>query len=343
MRKNAVLTTIFKKDVPMPTLGITDNKDHMLWFSSSEITRYMILVKYATSFAQNIRDGRLEEISHIPFLQNAQSVEHLENHVMFVKTKVFSEKKDEIIINFCLDYAESELKSRPLAHQLLDLFIDMVLDKIKIKSKLIDKIDEGQDDEFTSTCDNIFREVIATHELMEQVETGFFLDAPENKVRYMNLLFAAISVQGLPIAARFYEDMTSHFRINVTKSDDKNSVLENLISAQLSTLSYESAVNGTSCMYISMKFTDFMTFTERQLTVNFFPITDENRRNLQADDFTFIIMNEGDPELAYVFQMSVSPLISQTGLFNEKFSGNVTKYGALKALLKQFPKKLSSE
>ncbi|HME52354.1 MAG TPA: hypothetical protein VKM55_09065 [Candidatus Lokiarchaeia archaeon] len=326
----------------MPALGITDNKDHVLWFSSSEISRYMILVKYATSFAQNIRDGRLEEIGHVPFLQNAQAVDQLENHVMFVKTKVFSEKKDELVIHFCLDYPESELKSRPLANQLLDLFIDKVLDKVKIKSKLIEKID-GQDDEFTSTCDNIFREVMTTHKLMEQVETGFLLDAPDAKVKSMILLFAAISVQGLPIAAEFYEDMTSHFRVNVTKSDNKSSILENLISAQLSTLGYESAVQGTSCMYLSLKFTDFMTFRERQLTVNFFPITDENRRIMQADDFTFIIMNEGDPELAHVFQMSMSPLISQTGLFNEKFSGNVMKYDAVKHILDQFPREYKSE
>ena len=111
---------------------------------------------------------------------------------------------------------------------------------------------------------------------------------------------------------------------------------------QLSTMSYESTMQGTSVMYMSFKFTD-MSFIEHQFTVNFFPITEEYaRRTLKPDDFCFIIINEGDPELAHVFQMSVSPLISQTGLFNEKFSGNVAVYGAVKNLLERFPKTLTS-
>ncbi len=184
------------------------------------------------------------------------------------------------------------------------------------------------------------REVMGTRQLMAEIETGFMFEAEDRREKTMKLLFSAVAVQGLPIASNFYEDMVSHFRITVTEPEDAHSILENLISAQLSTLSYESTIQGTSCTYLSLKFTDFFSFTERQLTVNFFPVNDTGRKILLQDDFSFIVMNEGDPDLARVFQMSVSPLFAQTGLFNEKFSGNVTKYTAVKELLNRFPKTL---
>nr|MDO8114718.1 hypothetical protein [Candidatus Sigynarchaeota archaeon] len=321
-------------------MGIIERADNILWYSSIEISRYMTLVKYAISFAQNIRDGRLDEIGHVPFLQHEQKTDALENHVMLVKTKSFLAKKDEIILHFCLDYTESELR-KDLAIQLLELFIEKFLDKVKIKAKFLEKL-EDKNDEFTSTCDDTFQEVMTTNQLMAEVETGLQLDTQDTKEKKMNLLFAAVSVQGVPISAKFYEDMASHFRLSVSDKEEANSVLENLISAQLSTLCYESVVQGTSCTHMCLKFTDLLSFTERQLTVNFFPVNDTGRKILQQDDFSFIIMNEGDPDLARTFQMSVSPLFSQTGLFKERFSGNVSRYSAVKLLLDGFPKTLRS-
>jgi hypothetical protein len=321
----------------MPSMGILERGDNILWSSSIEITRYLLLVKYAISFAQNVRDGRLDEIGHVPY----QGVDHLENHVMFVRTKSFQDKKDEIVLHFCLDYAESELRDKTSAMQLLDLFIDKILERVKIKGKLLEKISE-KPEEFESIGDDIYREVMGTRQLMAEIETGLLLDGHDERQKTMKLLFSAVSVQGLPIASLFYEDMVSHFRINVAESEDAHSILENLISAQLSTLSYESTIQGTSCTYLSFKFTDFFSFTERQVTVNFFPVNDTGRKILMQDDFSFIVMNEGDADLAHDFQMSVSPLFAQTGLFNEKFSGNLTKYTAVKSLLNHFPKTLHS-
>lgn len=318
-------------------MGILEHGDNILWSSSIEITHYLLLVKYAISFAQNIRDGRLDEIGHIPY----QGVDHIENHIMFVRTKSFQDKKDEIVLNFCLDYVESELRDKAVAMQLLDLFIDKMLDRVKIKGKLIEKISESPA-EFESIGDDVYREVMGTRQLMAEIETGFMLEEPDRREKSMKLLFSAVSVQGLPIASHFYEDMVSHFRITVAEPEDAHSILENLISAQLSTLSYESTIQGTSCTHLSFKFTDFLSFTERQLTINFFPVNDTGRKILLQDDFSFIIMNEGDPDLAHIFQMSVTPLFAQTGLFNEKFSGNVTKYTAVKSLLDRFPKTLHS-
>jgi hypothetical protein len=259
---------------------------------------------------------------------------------MFVRTKSFQDKKEEIVLHFCLDYADSELRDKASAMQLLDLFIDKILERVKIKGKLLEKISESPA-EFESISDDVYREIMGTQQLMTEIETGLLLDGPDQRNKVMKLLFSAVSVQGLPIASHFYEDMVSHFRINVAEAEDAHSILENLISAQLSTLSYESTIQGTSCTHLSFKFTDFFSFTERQLTVNFFPVTnDSGRKILLQDDFSFIVMNEGDPELAHVFQMSVTPLFTQTGLFNEKFSGNVTKYAAVKSLLDRFPKTL---
>ncbi|NMC07620.1 MAG: hypothetical protein GYA24_20570 [Candidatus Lokiarchaeota archaeon] len=320
----------------MPSIGILEKGDNILWSSSMEIQRYLLLVKYAISFAQNVRDGRLDEIGHIPY----QGVDHLENHVMFIRTRAFQDKKDEIVLHFCLDYAESELRDKSSAMQLLDLFIDKILERVKIKGKFIEKISEDPA-EFENTCDDAYREAMGTGQLMAEIETGLMLDGLDQRQKSMKLLFSAVSVQGLPIASNFYENMVSHFRITVAETEDAHSVLESLISAQLSTLSYESTVQGTSCTYLSFKFTDFFSFTERQLTVNFFPVTNDlDRKILFQDDFSFIIMSEGDAELAHVFQMSVTPLFAQTGLFNEKFSGNLTKYGAVKSLLMRFPRSL---
>ncbi len=321
----------------MPSMGILERGDNILWSSSIEITHYLLLVKYAISFAQNVRDGRLDEIGHIPY----RGVEHLENHIMFVRTKSFYDKQ-EIVLNFCLDYAESELRDKTSAMQILDLFIDKILERVKIKGKLIEKISENPA-EFESISDDIYREVMGTRQLMAEIETGFMLETTDSREKTMKLLFSAVSVQGLPIASHFYEDMASHFRITVAESEDAHSILENLISAQLSTISFESTIQGTSCTYLSLKFTDFFSFTERQLTVSFFPVNDTGRKILMQDDFSFIIMNEGDPDLARVFQMSISPLFAQTGLFSEKFSGEVTKYSTIKLLLERFPKNLQMD
>nr|MDO8086934.1 hypothetical protein [Candidatus Sigynarchaeum springense] len=319
----------------MASIGIIERSDNILWSSSIEITHYLLLVKYAISFAQNVRDGRLEEIGHIPY----QGVDRLENHVMFVRTKSFYDKQ-EIVLHFCADYVESELQDKASAMQLLDLFIDKLLERVKINGKLIEKIAENPA-EFESISDDIYREVMNTQQLMAEVETGFMLAESGTSGKTIKLLFSAVAVQGLPIASNFYEDIVSHFRLTVDNTEDAQSVLENLISAQLSTLSYESTVQGTSCTHLSFKFTDFFSFTERRLTVNFFPVNDTGRKILLHDDFSFIVMSEGDPDLAHVFQASISPLFAQTGLFKEKFSGEVSKYTTVKTLLESFPKTLS--
>nr|MDO8119448.1 hypothetical protein [Candidatus Sigynarchaeota archaeon] len=167
-------------------------------------------------------------------------------------------------------------------------------------------------------------------------DAGFLLDNLETDEQRLKLLFSTISVQGLPIVAKFYSDMMSHFRFHAADGEDPNIILENLISAQLSTLSYQSLIQGTNCNHILMRFSDFSTFQEREITINFFPINETR----SLDGFYFIIMAEGDPHLASIFLKSVSPLIAQTGLLNERFTGNVSKYAGLRSLIESFPRSL---
>jgi hypothetical protein len=111
----------------MPSIGILEKTDTVLWYSSEDIVRYMTLLKYAISFAQNVRDGRLEEIGHTPF----QGVDRLEKHFLFVKTQALEGKKS-IVLNFCFDFSESELKSKSWAKHIVKIFVEMFLDRVKV-------------------------------------------------------------------------------------------------------------------------------------------------------------------------------------------------------------------
>lgn len=324
----------------MPIIGILDNQsDNVLYFSSTDIAHYMELIKHAISFATNIRDGRLEEISHTPYMQHGSPLDTRETHVMLVTTRSFMSKNNEIVLHFCMDYLTSEL-DKDIARQLLDVFIEGFQERVKIKGKFLEKLKDSND-EFLSTCDELYHDTMVRLDLMTSQEVDFLLDVQDQERCVMNLLFSSISVQGLPVVAKFYDNMVAHFRVNVSGSEDPNFVLENLISAQLSTLFYQSLLQGTSCNYIVLRFTDFISFTERILTVNFFPISnDDGQRVMKQDDFAFIIMSEGDPEMVTMFQSSVTPMLAATGLLSEKFNGNVTKYASLASLLEKFPRSL---
>ncbi len=318
----------------MPTIGILERFDNVIYYSSNEIARYMTLVKYAVSFAKNIRDGRLYEINHTPFIQNAAIADDPEEHYMFVAARTIT-GKEEIILHFCLDYAASELHEKELGQNLLDFFIDKFFEKVKIRGKFIEKLEENKES-FTQVCDEVFNETMVGYDLFTHEDAGFLLDNLDSDEHKLKLLFATISVQGLPIVAKFYSEMLDHFRFHSSEGEDAHAILENLISAQLSTLSYQSLIQGTNCNHILMRFSDFTTFEEREITINFFPINEDKNQ----EGFYFITMAEGDPELAGIFLRSVSPLIAQTGLLEEKFTGNVSKYQSLRSLMESFPRRL---
>nr|MDO8116176.1 hypothetical protein [Candidatus Sigynarchaeota archaeon] len=147
----------------MPTIGILERYDNVIYYSSNEIARYMTLVKYAVSFAKNIRDGRLYEINHTPFIQNATIMEDAEEHNMFVKVRTIT-GKEEIVLHFCLDYADSELQEKELGQHLLDFFIDKFFDKVKIRGKFLEKLEDNKED-FTKTCDEVFNETMVGFDL----------------------------------------------------------------------------------------------------------------------------------------------------------------------------------
>jgi hypothetical protein len=316
----------------MPSIGILEKTDTVLWYSSQDIVRYMTLLKYAISFAQNVRDGRLEEVGHTPF----QGVDRLEKHFLFVKTQVLEGKKS-IVLNFCFDFSESELKSKSWAKHIVKIFVEMFLDRVKVRGNFVEKV-HGKQVEFATICDDIFNQTMVGSNLI--LDDDLLLDPPQAKNKTIVLKFSAIAIQGIPIAAKFYENMAKHFKMTISKSDDTRAVLENLILAQLSTLLFQSLEKGTACNHLIIKFTDFSSFIERNLTINFLPILQGEAAIPGPDDYSLITICEGDPELAFLFQRSVSPLVSETGLLKEKFNGNVARYKSLTDLLGQFPRTL---
>ena len=324
----------------MLTLGILESTtDNVLWYSSSNINRYMTLLKYAVSFASNIKDGRLEEISHTPGIIDDQKVDNPDRHIMFIKTQVYMEKNYEMMIHFCMDIAEHEISNKTLARGVLELFIEKFFDRVKLRKGFLEKV-EKKNDEFTSICDRLFNEAVTSFELMTDDDVGFLLDHTDDGPKQMDLLFSAVSTQGLPIAANFYDEILTHFKLKVGDEENAESVLENLISAQLSTLLYQSLIQGTCCNYLLMKFTDIANFNERELAVNFIPVSKNGKTSMNIEDFAFIAMAEGDPEVVHVFQRSVTPMLADTNLLNEKFTGNVAKYKEIKRILETFPRTL---
>ncbi|MFX0100612.1 MAG: hypothetical protein ACFFCS_13640 [Candidatus Hodarchaeota archaeon] len=328
----------------MVSIGILESSENILWFSSSTMIDYRNLINHACSFALNIQDGRLEGISHTPFKENSMYLDEIEPHHLLVVTKTMMDKKEEIILYFCLDYAESEMKNKELAQKLLDLFVDKFFEKfvydLRHTSRFLENIKKNNE-EFTRMCDEIFKEVIMCYDLFTAEGIDFLINPKENESKELILLFAAVSVQGLPITAKFFDSITSNFKVSIKEEDNTKDILENLISAQLSALSYQALVQGTMCNNVQIKFTDFASMNERNLTVSFFPISENIEELLNADDFSFIMMSEGDPNLARFFSRTVTPMFLQTGLLSEKFTGNVVKYKSLDAILSTFPKKMN--
>ncbi|MHA1793225.1 MAG: hypothetical protein ACTSVI_11310 [Promethearchaeota archaeon] len=326
----------------MPTFGILESSNNILWYSSNEITRYMNLINFAISFASNLNDGRLEEIAHTPFLIHSQEVKNTEKNFLMIKSKEIIDKKEQIYINFAINFTESEIENHEHAHLLLDLFIEKFFDRIKISSKYLKKIQQKGNSALTESCDDIYKEIMLSYDLICSEDVKFLTSTQKSEKNMIKMLFSCISVQGLPIASNFYEDVRSYFRFKASNEENKEFVLENLISAQLSTLLFQSLIQGTVCNYILLKFTNFQTFEEEHLAINFFSLKEPSENHsFDKDDFYFITMCEGNPELGFIFQRSVTPLILQTGLLKQKFNGNVSQYKSLNSLLEQFPKELS--
>ncbi|MHA1716690.1 MAG: hypothetical protein ACTSXP_13690, partial [Promethearchaeota archaeon] len=226
-----------------------------------------------------------------------------------------------------------------LGREILEIFIEKFIDRVRIRKKLIEKINKNPK-EFIRVCDEIFEDTMDNYELYQVDEMDFLLSAKEKQIRNLKLIFSAISAQGIPIGGIFYENIESHFRFTITDGEDSEMVLANLISAQLTTLIYSALKEGTFCNYITLNFIDFDSFNERKIQVNFLPLTNDNNKIFNEDNFIFIIISEGDLKTAMFFQNSVAPILIETGLFKDKFTGNMATYEDIKKILLSFPRTL---
>lgn len=285
-------------------------KDDVFYASDLDIRPILHLAKFSVSFAQNlVRDSELSEFTHEPSMVLQQGEEKrsraegklnmiTREHVLF---KFLTNKAGETIA-ICTTYPSNEdLKNLDIvdmtpeqlkaqARAFLDALAEHVVGAFDFDNIVLGKYTQEQilglhqtmydlNDEIAQASQVIFRDM---HAQLER-------ETPETNC---TLLFASVMHVSVPCASRFFENMEGFFKVRIdSDAASVSSIIENLISAQLSTIVTSSlSIAKTMIRAVELKIRG--TTREENLHITFYPI---------KNNYSLALIAKGNPETLRFF------------------------------------------
>lgn len=176
-------------------------------------------------------------------------------------------------------------------------------------------------DEIAQASQVIFRDM---HAQLER-------ETPETNC---TLLFASVMHVSVPCASRFFENMEGFFKVRIdSDAASVSSIIENLISAQLSTIVTSSlSIAKTMIRAVELKIRG--TTREENLHITFYPI---------KNNYSLALIAKGNPETLRFFTEAQANILSNLEALDEKFIGDLTCFDSVLQALQAIPPSIESD
>jgi hypothetical protein len=327
-------------------------KNDVLYSSDSCIRSVLDLARFSIAFASNlVRDSQLVEITHEPTLMSelknllAQKGKQLlisREHVLF---KFFTNSGGDTIA-ICTTYPSSDdLKSLGIA--------DLTMDQLAAQSRIfmetlgkrftevvdVDSITQLRPDlqDFESVSERLELNKIMSLLYDEAVQASQVIfqddharldkDEASRPKKTCTLLFTSVMNGSLPVASRFFRKLEGLFKVNLDALSDSGAVIENLISAQMSTIVTSSiSIAKTMIRQVEIKVAGDMQ--EETLYITFFPIKNE---------FSLVMMAIGDPTTLRFLTEATARTLEGVDVLDERFTGNLEGFEVVNNILHSIP------
>ncbi|HME56130.1 MAG TPA: hypothetical protein VKM55_28265 [Candidatus Lokiarchaeia archaeon] len=327
-------------------------KDDVLYTSDLDLRPIFDLAKFSVSFAQNlVRDSQLSEFIHEPSMalqQGDVKRAHAEGklnlitreHVLF---KELTNKAGETIF-ICTTYPSNEdLKNldivdltpeqlRAQARAFLDALAEIISNSIDFDNIVLENYTQEQilgihqimydlHDDIAQASQVIFRDM---HPQIER-------ETPEPDCTF---LFASVMHSSVPCASRFFENMESFFKVRIdSDTTSVSSIVENLISAQLSTIVTSSlSIAKTMIREVELKVKG--TTHEENLHITFYPI---------KNNYSLVLIAKGNSETLRFFTEAQANILANLDALDENFTGELSCFESSLQSLQSIPPSIESQ
>jgi hypothetical protein len=328
-------------------------KDDVLYASDLDLHPIFDLAKFSMSFAQNlVRDSQLSEFTHEPsmILQQSETKRAraegklsliVREHVLFKRLVNKAGETITICITYpsnddlknldIVDISPEQLKAQ--ARAFLEVIAEKVATSIDFDNIVLEKFTQEQilgihqamyefNDEISQACQIIFLDI---HARLER-------EAPEKDCTF---LFTSMMHSSVPCASRFFENMEGFFKVRIDSdtTTSVSSIIENLISAQLSTIVTTSlSIAKTMIRDVELKIKGSMH--EETLHITFIPI---------KNNYSLVFIAKGDPETLRFFTEAQASIFSNLGALDENFTGELSCFEPAMQVLQSIPPSIKTE
>jgi hypothetical protein len=329
--------------IQLVNVGIL-REGEVLFVSDPEIANVLELAKFSMSFAMNlVRNSQVVAFIHEPTPGsmdnlNRASLEDtkviMREHVVF--KAIMNQYNEEVYI--CAVYPSnddlkvcgwSNLTPEGLERQatsFLEAFAHRFVESTSFN--LVPMRDWSQEQMlgFHQIMHDLFEETVKAVPVILTDEYPM-LEESVQQSNECTFLFAGVMYNSIPVATRSFENMEGFFRITTECDSDVCSVIENLISAQLSTV----ISTSQSIAHTNMRMVELRVVEDKRresMFITFFPI---------KNDFVLILIAKGSATTLRFFTEATASMIGDIKALGEPFTGEMKRYGHVEETLKTIP------
>nr|MDO8088368.1 hypothetical protein [Candidatus Sigynarchaeum springense] len=328
-------------------------EDNVLYSSDPDLRPVLDLAKFSISFARNlVRDAELSELVHEPSMALQQgdvkkvyseTKLHLitQEHILF---KFINNKAGETVA-VCATYpSNDDLKALDIAtltpeqltnqaNAFIDIFAKRFVEAIDFANISLAGLTQAQKLEMYQVLTDLFEEVVQASQVILKDDYAS-LDPPQaGKGGDCMFLFASAMYGSVPIASRFFENMDGFFRIRIDAGSDAPSIIENLISAQLSTI-VTTSLSVAKTIMRSVELQIKGAVREGFIHITFYPI---------KNNFSLVFISKGSPATLRFFTEATANILASLPALDVRFTGDLGAFDQVAQVLKSIPPTIESQ
>ncbi|MHA1681368.1 MAG: hypothetical protein ACTSUE_10190 [Promethearchaeota archaeon] len=327
-------------------------EDNVLYSSDMEIASLLDLAKFSISFASNlVKDSELLRFTHEPSLagHDATEVEKIDSDLLLIRRehvifKFLKNKRGETV-TVCMTYASADdlkdlgftsVTPQQLASQansFIDAYAQAFKEAVHFDYISFSELSQEEFLQFHQTTIALFEEVKRITDII-LLDTfpyhgNLSVDSEKGDCQF---LFASLMNGSVPVASKFFEKMEGFFKIRVdTEVGSLNMIIENLISAQLSTImSTARSISHTMIRQVEIRVRN--PHIDDKIYIGFYPV---------KNDFSIVFISRGSPTTLQFFTQATAAVMMEMEVLDEKFTGDLSQFEPLRAFINDIPSSIS--
>ena len=179
---------------------------------------------------------------------------------------------------------------------------------------------------------DLFEEVMQASQVILKDDYAS-LDPPRSsQAGDCTFLFASAMYGSVPCATRFFENMDGFFRVRIDAGSDAPSIIENLISAQLSTI-VTTSLSVAKTMMRSVELQIKGAVREGVIHITFFPI---------KNNYSLVFIAKGSPATLRFFTEATANILASLPALDARFTGDLGCFDQVTQVLKNIPPNIES-